>query len=119
MQLERVVQVSELQDRKPMRLKGPGYNLCLVISDGEVYAFTNRCPHTGAMLASGRVRRAVLTCAHHLAQFDLRSGEVLTYPLEGLDADQTGALTLYGVVIEDGWVTVDTDSARCANEDVR
>jgi nitrite reductase/ring-hydroxylating ferredoxin subunit len=118
MQLEKVVHISELQDRKPMRLKGPGYNLCVVTSDGDVYAFSNRCPHTGAMLDSGRVRRTVLTCAHHLAQFDLRSGEVLTYPLEGLDADQTGPLTLYSVEIEDGWVTVDTDSARCAAGDV-
>lgn len=116
MKLEKIVQVSELQDRKPMRLKGVGYNLCLVLSEGEVFAFSNRCPHTGAMLHGSRVRHNVLTCAHHLAQFDLRSGAVLTFPVEGLDADQTGPLPLYRVEIDDGWVTVDTDSVRCAAE---
>jgi nitrite reductase/ring-hydroxylating ferredoxin subunit len=108
--LEKLVHVSELQDRKPLRLKGEGYNLCLVLSDSQVYAFMNRCPHTGARLDSGRVRRNVITCSHHLAQFDLLSGGVLSYPMEGLNPEDTGALTLYRVAIADGWVTVDTDT---------
>lgn len=111
MKLERIARISDLQDRKPVRVKGEGYNLCLVLSENQVYAFMNRCPHTGARLDVGQVRRNVLTCSHHLAQFDLRTGKVLSYPIEGLNPEDTGPLTLFQVEIEDGWITVDTDAA--------
>ncbi len=119
MKLEKIVHVSDLQDRKPLRLKGEGYNLCLVLSENQVYAFLNRCPHTGARMDGGRVRRNVVTCVHHLAQFDLRTGEVLTFPMEGLNPEDTGPLTLFRVEIDDGWITVDTDVAvgRAAGDD--
>lgn len=117
MKLEKIAHVSDLEDRKPLRLKGGGYNLCVVMSNDQVYAFANRCPHTGARLDGGRVRHNVITCSHHLAQFDLCSGEVITYPMEGLDPEATGPLTLYRVEIEDGWITVDTESViGCAAE---
>lgn len=108
MKLERVARLSELSDRKLVRQKGPGYDVCIVLTDNKVHAFANRCPHTGARLQASRVRHNVLTCSHHLAQFDLCSGGVLTYPMEGLDPEATGPLVLYDTEVdEEGWISVD------------
>ncbi|GEL26856.1 hypothetical protein PSU4_58100 [Pseudonocardia sulfidoxydans NBRC 16205] len=108
MKLEKVACLEELSDRKLLRLKGPGYDLCIVLTDNKVHAFANRCPHTGARLHASRVRHNVLTCSHHLAQFDLCSGSVLTFPMEGLDVEKTGPLVVFDAEVDaDGWVSVD------------
>lgn len=116
MRLERLCNIADLEERRPVRFKAGGHNLCVVLSEGKVVAFENRCPHTGARLDEGRVRRNVLTCPAHLAQFDLVTGEVLSYPMEGGPArDQTGPLCRYGVEVDDdGWISVDTGSTRQA-----
>lgn len=117
MRLERIARLSDLQDRKPLRLRVEGHHLCLVLNDGQVYAFPNRCPHTGARLDDGRVRNNILTCMHHLAQFDLKTGAVLSYPMEDLHPESTGPLTLYHVEIDDDWITVSTEAARWSVEE--
>lgn len=106
--LERIAHISDLSERKPLRVKVNGHNLCVVLSEGQVHVFQNRCPHTGARLDEGRVRRNVITCTHHLAQFDLCTGDLLTAPMEDLNPGSTGPLQLYRVQIEDGWISVDT-----------
>lgn len=119
MKLVKIVHVSDLQDRVPLRLKAADYHICVVRNGADVYAFPNRCPHTGARLDGARVRRTVITCPHHLAQFDLCSGAVLSYPVEGLHPERTGALPLYKVDIDEGWVTVDTEPADWSIEETR
>lgn len=115
--LEKVIHITEIPVHQPARQRGPGYDICIVLTTvgaakGQLYAFPNRCPHTGARLNDGRVRRNVLTCTHHLAQFDLCTGAVLTYPIEGLNREATGVLEIYDAdVDEEGWIRVDTGDA--------
>ena len=62
------------------------------ISDKEVFAVDNRCPHEGYPLIKGTVRDCVLTCPWHNFKFELQSGKcikgsenVQTYPVRFLE----------------------------------
>ena len=52
-------------DRKPV---------VLVNVDGDVYAYEDRCPHSGTPLSEGTLDGAVLTCSAHEWVFDTRIG---------------------------------------------
>jgi nitrite reductase/ring-hydroxylating ferredoxin subunit len=51
-----------------------GKTICLLASEGEVYAVDNRCPHMGFPLHRGSVSDGILTCHWHHARFDLCTG---------------------------------------------
>jgi nitrite reductase/ring-hydroxylating ferredoxin subunit len=97
---------SALVNRKPVRVKREGEDIVCVLVDETVYAFRNRCPHTGYLMHEGRVRGCVVTCISHLAQFDLRDGHVVTLPMEGRSIE-TGPLAIYRVVEQDGAIFVE------------
>jgi nitrite reductase/ring-hydroxylating ferredoxin subunit len=97
---------SDLVNRKPVRVKREGEDIVCVLADGTVYAFRNRCPHTGYLMHEGRVRGCVVTCISHLAQFDMRDGHVVALPMEGRSIE-TGPLTIYRVVEQDGAIFVE------------
>ena len=72
----------------------------VVRRDGEIRAYENRCPHTGAPLdwvehqfldADG----ALIQCAVHDARFDIDSGECLAGPCPG------AFLTPLPILVED------------------
>ncbi len=105
MLLERIVKCSDLQPRQPVRFRSSLADIVCVNSDGVVYAFKNACPHTGYKLHLGKVRGRVITCVSHLAQFDMPSGALISPPVEGQDIP-CGVLTVYPVVVEDGYVSV-------------
>lgn len=48
--------------------------------DGKYYAFINVCSHMEFPLDDGELNGTVIECRHHGAQFDLRTGEVLSMP---------------------------------------
>ena len=48
--------------------------LILIRHDEQVRAYQGLCPHQAARLAYGTVDDGMLTCPHHLAQFDLATG---------------------------------------------
>jgi len=50
--------------------------------DGTFYAVARRCGHMNAPLDQGSLAGHVLTCPLHYAQFDVRDGSVLAYPLD-------------------------------------
>lgn len=96
----------DLVHRKPIRVKRESEDVVCVLVDDAVFAFKNRCPHTGYLLHEGRVRGCVVTCISHLAQFDLRDGHVVTLPMEGRNIE-TGPLAIYQVVERDGAIFVE------------
>jgi nitrite reductase/ring-hydroxylating ferredoxin subunit len=60
----------------------------VVQRDGEVYAYHNRCPHTGAPLDWVEHRfldleQAYIQCATHDARFEIDSGVCITGPCPG------------------------------------
>ncbi len=59
-----------------------GVQATLANCDGTFYAVGRRCGHMNAPLDQGALSGFVLTCPLHFAQFDVRDGTVLAYPLD-------------------------------------
>ena len=67
--------------------------------DGEYHAVENLCTHDYAELTDGEVCGDIITCPLHGAEFNLRSGEVLSPPAYE-------PLTTFPVRVEGGTVQV-------------
>jgi nitrite reductase/ring-hydroxylating ferredoxin subunit len=68
--------------------------IALVREGNRVFAFEEHCPHAGADLVEGRVRRGVIHCPQHRARFRLSDGTSLSgpskRPLVCYDVEQSG-----------------------------
>lgn len=93
------VRVGKLSDIDPLgsrRLNVNGLEIALFrLSDGEVLAIENRCPHKGGLLSEGMVCGPVVHCPLHDWRIDLRSGEAL-------DPDKGCVTTFETEVTEEG-----------------
>jgi nitrite reductase/ring-hydroxylating ferredoxin subunit len=70
-----------------LRISRGDLDLLVVHSDVGVAAIEDRCPHMAAPFSAGRLEGCVLFCPLHRGSFDLRDGEVVTFPTTGgLDA---------------------------------
>ena len=58
-----------------------GLKLLLCNAGGEYFAIENRCPHARVGLDDGALRGAVLECAVHGGQIDVRDGRPLRPPI--------------------------------------
>jgi nitrite reductase/ring-hydroxylating ferredoxin subunit len=57
-----------------------GEPICLAKVEGTIYAFTDNCTHISGPLSDGSLEGCAITCPWHLAQFDIRTGNVLRGP---------------------------------------
>jgi nitrite reductase/ring-hydroxylating ferredoxin subunit len=82
--------VADLEKAGCLVAKVGAQPVCVVWSEGRVYAVDDRCPHLGFPLHRGSVHDGLLTCHWHHARFDLASGSTLdpfaddvrAYPVE-------------------------------------
>jgi 3-phenylpropionate/trans-cinnamate dioxygenase ferredoxin component len=77
-----------------------GQKLLLSNLDGEICAVSGICTHEYYELAEGFMLDGAVTCALHLSQFDLRTGEVYNPPA-------TEPLRVFNIKIEDGAIFVE------------
>jgi nitrite reductase (NADH) small subunit len=68
------------------------------LSNGNIRAINNRCPHKQGPLAEGIISNDIIICPLHARKIDLESGKVLP--------PDTGCTTTYPSKIEDGKVFV-------------
>ena len=72
------------------KVTGSGKKLCLVKTEGKLFAIQNKCPHAGAQLSNGWCSKGKIICPYHRQEFDLETGRgadgehnyVDTYPIE-------------------------------------
>jgi nitrite reductase/ring-hydroxylating ferredoxin subunit len=95
--------VTDLADRKPVRVEVAGSAVLLVRNGDELFAIDNRCPHQGAPLHKGPVRFGgslrTVRCPLHGSTFDLADGRVLRGP-----ATEPGRT--YGTRVREGIVEI-------------
>ena len=76
--------LTDLADRKPVRIDANGSDVLLVRNGEELFAIGNRCPHQGAPLHKGMVRFGgslrTVQCPLHGSTFDLADGRVMRGP---------------------------------------
>ena len=85
---EAVAQLADLPPGSMTRVTRGDLDVLIAHTDVGLVAIEDRCPHMSAPLSVGRLDGCVLTCPLHRGSFDLRDGEVVTFPTTGgLDAD--------------------------------
>lgn len=75
-----VARSEELEEGKGRPFRLEGIHLALVRHAGVVYALEDRCPHANAPIALGPIENGCIACPWHYAEFDLRTGTVLSGP---------------------------------------
>lgn len=93
------INISDLVDRKPLRIEVDGEPVCLAKLGEEIFAIADNCTHQDASLSEGEIIDGTIECWLHGAQFDLRTGEALTPPA-------TSAVKVFRVDKEDGFVNI-------------
>ncbi len=84
---EIVAGLGDLPEGTMLRISRGDLDVLLIHSEFGIAAIEDRCPHMAAPLSVGRLEGCVLHCPLHRGSFDLRSGEVVTFPTTGgLDA---------------------------------
>jgi nitrite reductase/ring-hydroxylating ferredoxin subunit len=66
--------VDELIDGEAYVYEVDGYEVYVVMKDGELRAYYGRCAHAFGELKPGDFDGSVITCSHHLWQYDALSG---------------------------------------------
>jgi toluene monooxygenase system ferredoxin subunit len=77
-----------------------GEAVLLVNVDGQVRAYSNRCPHQASALDEGDLDGDTLTCAKHLWEFNASTGR-------GINPDDAQLKSFGCRVGEDGTIYVD------------
>jgi 3-phenylpropionate/trans-cinnamate dioxygenase ferredoxin component len=77
--------------------------VCVVHSDGEVFAIRDVCSHADVPLSEGEVEGTTVECWLHGSRFDLRTGKPTGLPA-------TEPVPVYETTIEDGTVLIRLES---------
>jgi nitrite reductase/ring-hydroxylating ferredoxin subunit len=81
---EPTLPLTDLTDRRPVRVEVDGSDVLLVRNGDEVFAIGNRCSHQGAPLHKGPVRFGgslrTVQCPLHGSTFELSEGKVMRGP---------------------------------------
>ncbi len=73
--------------------------------EGDLYATADTCTHEEASLTEGDLWEEVIECPLHGAQFDVRTGQVLTLPA-------IFPLRTYPIRVQDGVIYVEWSGER-------
>ena len=95
----RVAALADIPPGTSLRIELEGQAICLVNTEGHVYALRDNCSHKDFPLSEGEVLGHRLTCAWHGAAFDVTTGNALSLPA-------IKPVTTYDVEVEDGGVWV-------------
>lgn len=79
--------------------------IAVVLRDGAVHAFEDRCPHAGALLSRGFLLDDRVVCPLHNAQFRLADGEALCPPARH-------GISVYEAAVHEGHVYVRAQPPR-------
>jgi len=94
------INVDELWEGDMTAVLVDGEAVLLVNVDGQVRAYSNRCPHQASALDEGDLDGDTLTCAKHLWEFNASTGR-------GINPDDAQLKSFGCRVGDDGTIYVD------------
>jgi toluene monooxygenase system ferredoxin subunit len=94
------INVDELWEGDMTAVLVDGEAVLLVNIDGQVRAYSNRCPHQASALDEGDLDGDTLTCAKHLWEFNASTGR-------GINPDDAQLKSFGCRVGDDGTIYVD------------
>ena len=98
---ETEVSLDDLWEGDMTAVSVDGVPVLLVNVDGEVRAYSNRCPHQASPLDEGDLDGETLTCAQHMWEFNAATGR-------GVNPDDARLVPYRCRVAGDGSISVDT-----------
>ena len=91
--LIKIAETKDLPEGKAAAYEVDASRIAVFNVGGAFYAISDECPHAGGPLSEGQVKDCRVTCPWHEADFDLKTGAVLSPPaFEGVKS--------YRVVVE-------------------
>ena len=96
------VSVAKTTDLLPGQMKWVAVNgerRVLANVEGTFYAISDVCGHRNAPLSRGKLQGYLIECPLHFAQFDVRTGELVSGPV-------STAVAVYQVRVEGGTVYI-------------
>ena len=94
------MQIDDLWEGDMAPVDVQGTKVLLVNVDGEVHAYSNRCPHQASALDEGDLDGRTLTCVKHMWEFNAVTGC-------GINPDDARLKGLGCRVEDDGTISVD------------
>ena len=76
----KAMEIAELSPGEGKQLDVEGQSIAVFNIEGNLYAIEGNCSHRGGLLGEGEVEGEVVKCPLHGAQFNVKSGKVLTPP---------------------------------------
>jgi len=76
----RAAALADIGPGSTLRIELDGHAICLVNTEGAIYALKDNCSHKDFPLSEGEVLGHTLTCEWHGARFDVTSGKALSLP---------------------------------------
>ena len=76
-----VARVGDVAEGGMVKAVAGGKEIVLCRTADGYYAVSRRCGHMNAPLERGTLDGPYLTCPMHRAQYDIRTGEALNYPI--------------------------------------
>lgn len=92
--------IGELEPGRAKLVEIEGREIALFNCDGEYYAIDNLCTHVGGPLCEGEIDGYTVICPWHGAEFDIKSGTVLSPPAEE-------NVNSYKVHIDDNFIQIE------------
>lgn len=68
------IRLTDLEDRKPMRIEVDGEPICVAKIGNEVFAVGDTCSHANVSLSEGEIVGHDIECWLHGSRFDMRTG---------------------------------------------
>ncbi len=90
----------DLPPGKAFPVEVDGRRILVCHGENGLFALDDLCPHNGAALGGGKVRKDTISCPMHGARFDLHTGECLATALG------CPAIVTHQVRIENGQIEV-------------
>jgi len=105
---------SDLGDGTKKKALVQGQEILIARVGDKYYAISNRCPHLGGDLSTGKLEGTVVTCPRHGSQFELRDGKVVRwlkgsglFSAVGKALKPPKPLNTYNVKIEDDTILIE------------
>ena len=81
--MPKLIKIAEAKDLAPGQAAAfdvEGQRIAVFNVDGTFYGIEDTCPHSGGPLSEGSVAGTTVSCPWHGADFDIRTGAVLSPP---------------------------------------
>ena len=77
---KRVGSVNDLNNGEAKKIEIDDKKIALFRIDGDYFATDDTCTHEKASLSEGEIDNETVTCPHHGARFNIKTGQAMSLP---------------------------------------